>query len=67
MARETASVLVGSVYTIQPCTLSRHLMQSHICRVHACLAVTCHDWDLLRATAVTWGGMDTEIRVSTKR
>ena len=38
-----------------------HFMQSHIGRVHACLIATCHlhfwqnDWDLLRATAVTWG------------
>ena len=37
------------------------LMQSHILKVCACLAVTCHlhfgqnDRDLLRATAVTWG------------
>jgi len=36
-------------------------MQSHIHKVYACLAVTCHlrfwqnDWDLLRATAVTRG------------
>ena len=36
-------------------------MQSHICKVHACLAVTCHlhfwqnDRDLLRAAAVTRG------------
>ena len=36
-----------------------HSMQSHIHRVHVCLAVTCHlhfwqnDQDLLRATAVT--------------
>ena len=41
--------------------LSRHFMQSHIPRVHVCLAVTCHlhfwqnDRDLLRATAVTRG------------
>ena len=43
---------------------SCHFMQSHIRKVHACLAVTCHlhfwqnDWDLLRATAVTrgWNG-----------
>ena len=33
----------------------------HIRKVYACLAVTCHlhfwqnDWDLLRATVVTWG------------
>ena len=39
----------SSVYTIQPCTC--HFMQSHICKVYACLAVTCHlhfwqhDWD----------------------
>ena len=38
-----------------------HFMQSHICKVYASLAVTCHlhfwqnDRDLLRATAVTWG------------
>ena len=49
-----------------------HFMQSHICKVYACLAVTCHlhlwqnDRDLLRATAVTLGGTDTEIRVSTE-
>ena len=38
-----------------------HFMQSHIHKVHACLAVTCHlhfwrnDWGLLCATAVTQG------------
>ena len=40
--RETAAASARSVYTIQPCTVSRHFMQSHIRRVHACLAVTCH-------------------------
>ena len=43
---------------------SCHFMQSHIRKVYASLAVTCHlhfwqnDWDLLRATAVTrgWNG-----------
>ena len=36
-------------------------MLSHICKVYACLAVTCHlhfwqnDRDLLHATEVTWG------------
>ena len=52
----------SSVYTIQPCIrLQYHFIQSHIGRVYACLAVTCHlhfwqnDRDLLRATAVTWG------------
>ena len=40
--------------------------KSHICKVYACLAVTCHlhfwhnDLDLLRATAVTRDGTDTE-------
>ena len=51
----------------QSCTrLQCHLIQSHIGRVYACLAVTCHlhfwqnDRDLLRATAVMvtrgWNG-----------
>ena len=47
--------------------------KSHIRKVYACLAVTCHlhfwqnDRDFLRATAVTrGGGTDTEIRVSTE-
>ena len=40
--RETAAVSARSVYTVQPCVMSRHLMQSHIRRVHACLAVSCH-------------------------
>ena len=47
-------------YNHAPC----HYMQSHMRKVHACLAVICHlhfwqnDWDLLRATAVTrgWNG-----------
>ena len=47
-------------YSHAPC----HFMQSHIRKVYACLAVTCHlhfwqnDRDLLRATAVTrgWNG-----------
>ena len=44
----------------------------HIRKVYACLAVTCHlhfwqnDRDFLRATAVTRGWTDTEIRVSTE-
>ena len=35
-------------------------MESHVCKVYVCLAVTCHlhfwqnDQDLLHATAVTW-------------
>ena len=59
--RETAAVSTRSAYTMQPCTILRHFMQSHIRRVHACLGVTCnlHFWQndryLLRATAVTWG------------
>ena len=53
---ETAQVL-RTPYNDAPC----HFMQSHIHKVHACLAVICHlhfwqnDKDLLRATAVTWG------------
>ena len=53
-------------YNRAPC----HFTQSHIRQVYACLAVTCylHFWqndrDLLRATAVTRGGRDIEIRVS---
>ena len=44
-------------YNHAPC----HFMQSHICKVYACLAVTCHlhfwqnDRGLLSATAVTRG------------
>ena len=62
LPHETAATRTHSVYTIQPCTsLQRHFMQSHIHRVHVCLAVTCHlhfwrnDQDLLCATAVTQG------------
>ena len=40
--RETAAVSARSVYTIQPCTMSRHFMQIHIRRVHVCLVLTCH-------------------------
>ena len=60
---ETAAVsaqVLCTPYNHAPC----HFMQSHIRKVHACLAVTCHlhfwqnDRDLLRATAVTrgWNG-----------
>ena len=60
---ETAAVLAHVLctpYNHAPC----HFMQSHIRKVYACLAVTCHlhfwqnDRDLLRATAVTrgWNG-----------
>ena len=65
MAGATWNVQVlgaGSVCTIQPCTsLQCHFFQSHMDKVYACLAVTCHldfwqnDRDLLRATAVTQG------------
>ena len=53
-------------YNPVPC----HLMQSHICKVHVCLAVTCHlhfwqnDRGLLGATAVTLGW--NRYRVSTE-
>ena len=60
---ETASIsaqVLCTLYNHAPC----HFMQSHIRKVYACLAVTCHlrfwqnDRDLLRATAVTrgWNG-----------
>ena len=60
---ETAAVsaqVLSTPYNYAPC----HFMQSHIRKVYACLAVTCHlhfwqnDRDLLRATAVTrgWNG-----------
>ena len=51
-------------YNHVPC----HFMQSHISKVHECLAVPCHlhfwqnDQDLLHATAVHRGGTDTETR-----
>ena len=63
--------MARSEYTIQPYIASRYFMQNHIRRMHACLAVTSHlhfrqnDRDLLRATAVTRGATDTEIRLST--
>ena len=34
---ETAAISALSVYTIQPCTMSRHFMQNHIRSVYACL------------------------------
>ena len=60
---ETAAVsaqVLCTPYNHGPC----HFVQSHICKVYACLTVTCHlhfwqnDLDLLRATAVTrgWNG-----------
>ena len=59
IAAVSAQVLC-TPYNHAPC----HFMQSHIRKVYACLAVTCHlhfwrnDWGLLRATAVTrgWNG-----------
>ena len=57
---ETAAVSAQvqcTPYNHAPC----HFMQSHIHKVYACLAVTCHlhfwqnDCDLLRATVVTQG------------
>ena len=71
MPHETAAVsaqVLCTPYNHAPC----HFMQSHIRKVYACLAVTCHlhfwqnDRELLRATAVTRGGTDSEIRVSTE-
>ena len=57
---ETGAILVQVLcipYNHAPC----HFMQSHICKVCTCLAVTCHlhfwqnDWNFLCATAVTLG------------
>ena len=55
---ETATLSVQVLYT--PCNHAAcHLMQSHMRKVYACLAVTCHlhiwqnERGLLRATAVT--------------
>ena len=57
---ETAAVsakVLCTPYNHAPC----HIMQSHIRKVYACLAVTCHlhfwqnDRDLLHATAATQG------------
>ena len=59
-AYETTAVSAQVLYTLcnhAPC----HFMQSHMCKVYACLSVTCHlhfwqnDQDLLRATVVTRG------------
>ena len=55
--RETAAIsaqILCTPYNHAPC----HFMQSHICKVYVCLAVTCHlhfwrhDRGLLRATVV---------------
>ena len=50
---------VCSVYTIQPCAMWCHFMQSHRRRVDTCLAVTCTVGRMTGifcdATAVTWG------------
>ena len=67
---ETAAIsaVLCTPYNHAPC----HFMQSHMRKVYACLAVACylHFWqndrDLLHVTAVTRGGADTEIRVSTE-
>ena len=41
---KTAAISARSVYTIQPCITSRHLMRSHTRRAHVYLAVTSHRW-----------------------
>ena len=57
---QSAAILVGVLCTPYNHAPS-HFMQSHICKVYVCLAVTCdlHFWqndqDLLHATAVKWG------------
>ena len=62
-----------SVSTIQPGTsLQCHFLRSHTCRMHMSLAVTCHlhvwqnDWNFVQTAAVSWGEIDTEIRVATE-
>ena len=70
---ETAAVSAQVLYTPYSHTPG-HFMQSHIRKVHAYLAVTCHlhfwqnDRDLLRATAVTrgWNGYRSQSRISTE-
>ena len=67
---ETAAISTCSVYTIQPCTMSLHA-KPHMwgtsrfgCNLSPVLLA---EWmDLLHDTAVTRGGMDTELRVSTE-
>ena len=68
-ARESQSRrILCTPYKHAPC----HFIQSHIRKVHASLAVTCHlhfwqnDRGLLRATAVTRGWNGYRIRVSTE-
>ena len=63
--RETAAVSVQVLCTsYNRAPVYSHFIQTHVGRVHVCLAVTCHlhfwqnDRGLLRATAVTrgWNG-----------
>jgi len=49
--RETAAVSARSLYTIHPCTMSRHFMQSHIGRVPC--VISC---DLPPAPLAEWPG-----------
>ena len=57
MKRLPSQCVAYTLYNHAP----HHIMQSHTCKVHACLTVTCHlhfwqnDWDLSHATAVTQG------------
>ena len=61
---ETAAVSTRFVYTLQPCILTDHVTSLHA-KPHtkdACVfscnlppALLQNNWDLLRATAVTWG------------
>ena len=68
---ETAAV--SAQFLCTPYNHARcHLMESHIRKVYACLAVTCHlhfwqnDRDLLRATAVTPAGVERILKYSNK-
>ena len=52
---ETPAVSALSMYTIQPCIMSCHFMQSHMRWMHPCLAVTCYYYYYLyKWTKLIW-------------
>ena len=61
VTHKTAAILAHSVYTVQPCAMSRHFTQCCTHKLCVCLARTHHlhfgqnDWDLSWAAAVIWG------------
>ena len=46
---------ICSMYTIQPCTMSHHFMQSHICRVHVLLYPATCTFDRMMGSFLTAG------------